>query len=88
MEKYRVQRRFIGPIYSAASMKDHEGALDEIIKHNMSIMKDRAGMPFSVDIWMNMLALGKARDPTSGCGFVLLSRLSLKRNLLQALRHC
>ena len=66
MDKYRIQRRFIGPIYSAASMKDHERAWDEIINHNVSIMKERAGISVSIDIWMNMFALGKAPNPTSG----------------------
>ncbi|KUJ24373.1 cytochrome P450 [Mollisia scopiformis] len=42
VEKYRTQRRAVGPAYSEASMKDLEPQIDEVLEKDISIMRQRA----------------------------------------------
>jgi hypothetical protein len=58
LEKYRTQRRAIGPAYSAESMKDLEPKIDFIFEKNFKFMRERAGKPIDIDIFCNMLVLG------------------------------
>jgi hypothetical protein len=60
MEKYRVQRRLIGPAYTADAMKDLEPNLDTILIKNIKLMRARAGQSVDVDIFFNMFASGES----------------------------
>lgn len=59
MEKYRIQRRAIGPAYSAEAMKDLEANLDIVLGKNIKIMKSRAGETVDIDLFCNMFVLGE-----------------------------
>lgn len=59
MEKYRLQRRLVGPSYSSSQVKDYEAALDKSVKDDVAIMREIAGKSESVDLWFNYFALGK-----------------------------
>ena len=65
MEKYRLQRRLMGPTYSSGQVKDYEAALDKAVSDDVAIMHEIAGKPESVDLWFNYFALG--RLPLSNC---------------------
>lgn len=60
MEKYRIQRRAVGPAYTADAMKDYEVNIDSILKKDIAIMHQRAGKSIDVDLFMNCFASGKA----------------------------
>lgn len=52
MDKYRLQRRLIGPMYSVSAMKDHESAIRRIVSENVAIMHSKAGESVDIDVWM------------------------------------
>jgi hypothetical protein len=59
MDKYRLQRRLVGPTYASSSVKDYEMALDKTIIKDIGIMHEIAENPEDVDLWFNYFALGK-----------------------------
>jgi len=58
MEKYRIQRRLVGPAYTAAYMKELEGSLDEVLEKNINIMHKRAGQSVDIDHYFNLFTSG------------------------------
>lgn len=58
MEKYRLQRRLLGPVYSAGQMKHYEAAIDKAIMDDTARMREVAGRDVDVDLWSNYFALG------------------------------
>ena len=58
MEKYRLQRRLVGPAYSVDSIKDLKPNLDKILEKNIDIMRDRSGQPIDIDIFFNYFTSG------------------------------
>ena len=60
MEKYRLQRRLIGPAYTENSMKDVESNMNTILEKNINIMRRREGRSENVDIFFNFFALGES----------------------------
>ncbi|KAH8810802.1 benzoate 4-monooxygenase cytochrome P450 [Xylogone sp. PMI_703] len=56
MDKYRLQRRLVGPIYSQSSMKDHEPQLDAVLSGIIEKMHQLSGKSFDIDTWCNMIA--------------------------------
>ncbi|KAH6711399.1 benzoate 4-monooxygenase cytochrome P450 [Leptodontidium sp. MPI-SDFR-AT-0119] len=56
MEKYRAQRRGIGPAYTESYMRDIESNIDAIVAKNIGIMHQRAGQSVDLDIFFNMFA--------------------------------
>ncbi len=58
MDKYHLQRRLIGPTYSAQQVKEYEGLLDKAVQGNVSIMREIEGSPKNVDIWFNLFVGG------------------------------
>lgn len=58
IEKYRVQRRAVGPAYTEKSMYDVEDKIDTAIKKDINIMHKRAGQSVDLDIFFNMFASG------------------------------
>jgi len=59
MEKYRLQRRLVGPAYSVDSIKDLEPNLDKILEKNIDIMRERSGQPMDIDIFFNYFTSGE-----------------------------
>lgn len=59
IEKYRAQRRAVGPAYSEAAMKDLEPLIDTILEKDIGIMRQRAGQPVDLDLFFNMISSGK-----------------------------
>ncbi|RDW84948.1 hypothetical protein BP6252_02538 [Coleophoma cylindrospora] len=57
MDKYRTQRRLIGPAYTADAMKDLEGNLNAILERNIAIMRERDGMNVDVDDFFNLFTV-------------------------------
>ncbi|KAH8679978.1 cytochrome P450 [Tricladium varicosporioides] len=55
MEKYRMQRRAIGPAYTADAVKDYEENINKILKKDIQIMCDRAGRTTDLDLFLNTL---------------------------------
>ncbi|KAH7403319.1 benzoate 4-monooxygenase cytochrome P450 [Cadophora sp. MPI-SDFR-AT-0126] len=56
MEKYRAQRRALGPAYTESFMRDIESNLDAAITKNIGIMHQRGGQSVDLDIFLNMFA--------------------------------
>jgi hypothetical protein len=59
MEKYRIQRRAMGPAYSVDAVKDYEKGLDSILAKNIAIMAERAGKSYDLDKFLNFFASGQ-----------------------------
>ena len=59
MEKYRLQRRLVGPAYSIDSIKDLEHNLDKILEKDIDIMHERSGQPTDIDIFFNYFTSGE-----------------------------
>lgn len=57
MDEYRMQRRAIGPAYSAASLDKHEHHLDTYIDHYVSKVRDLNGGPVDLAEWTHIYAL-------------------------------
>ncbi len=58
MHKYRLQRRQIGPIYTALSIADLEESIDSAIIENLTHMRQTAGTIVDLDTWCHMFTLG------------------------------
>ncbi|PVH87163.1 cytochrome P450 [Cadophora sp. DSE1049] len=56
MEKYRTQRRALGPAYTESYMRDIESNLDAAITKNIGIMRERARQTVDLDMFLNMFA--------------------------------
>ncbi|KAK4176540.1 putative cytochrome P450 E-class, group I [Triangularia setosa] len=61
-KRYRLQRRLIGPVYTAANVKKFEGAADGVIAAAVAKLKDigsQAGGAGTVDLkeWMHIIAV-------------------------------
>lgn len=59
MEKYRMQRRALGPAYTESYMRDIENTLDTAITKDIEVMRERAGQSVDLDIFFNMFASGE-----------------------------
>lgn len=57
IEKYRNQRRLIGPIFTTQAVKRRESLLDRPINQFIKKMKKLEGKPVDVVKWMNILAI-------------------------------
>ncbi|KAE9368510.1 cytochrome P450 [Stipitochalara longipes BDJ] len=57
LEKLRIQRRAVGPAYTAEAMKDLEHDIDFIMKKNIKLMRERSGESVDIDIFCNMFIL-------------------------------
>jgi cytochrome P450 len=57
MEKYRVQRRAIGPAYTLSGLEKHEGALDKYIDKYIAKTKSLRGAMVDLAEWTHIFAL-------------------------------
>lgn len=60
ISKHKLQRRQIGPMYTASSIADLEESLDSILIKNLINMHHGSGCVVDLDSWCHMAALGKA----------------------------
>jgi hypothetical protein len=60
INKYRVQRRLIGPIYSANSMKDFEDLVHTILKKDIQKMHEMPKKVSDIDMLCSKLSLGES----------------------------
>jgi hypothetical protein len=58
MDKYRLQRRLLGPAYSFGQVKDYESGIDKTVTDNVATMRETAGKSECVNNWFNFFALG------------------------------
>lgn len=58
MEKYRIQRRLMGPAYTADFMKDVEDKIDDVLIKDITFMHERAGQEVDLDLFFNRFASG------------------------------
>jgi hypothetical protein len=56
MDKYRIQRRLIHPIYTESSITDLEESLDTILVKNLASMRQQSGNVVDLDKWSHMFA--------------------------------
>ena len=61
LEKVRIQRRAVGPAYTAEAMRDLEQNIDFIMEKNLKLMRERSGEAVNIDIFCNMFILGKPK---------------------------
>jgi hypothetical protein len=52
-----MQRRLIGPTYSAANMLNHEPALDDVLQRFVAKLKEQDGKEIDLSEWMHILAM-------------------------------
>jgi hypothetical protein len=57
IEKYKHQRRLIGPLFTTQSVKNRENLLDKPILSFIEKMKGSRGQPIDMVKWMNILAI-------------------------------
>lgn len=57
MHRYRLQRRLIGPLYSKRSLLKHEPAIDAVLHHAISRLKDLKGEEVDLKEWMHILTI-------------------------------
>ncbi|PMD38159.1 cytochrome P450 [Hyaloscypha variabilis F] len=57
LEKIRVQRRAVGPAYTAEAMKDHEHTMNFVMGKHVKLMRERSGEAVDIDIFCNMFIL-------------------------------
>lgn len=65
INKYRLQRRQIGPIYSASSIAELDRPIDETLIKIMASMRQEAGSVVNLDIWCHMFGLGNIPQLTT-----------------------
>ncbi|EPE24579.1 Cytochrome P450 [Glarea lozoyensis ATCC 20868] len=53
MEKYRLQRRNLGPAYTVDAVKDYEENLDSILEQNINTMREQSGTAYDLDNFLN-----------------------------------
>lgn len=59
MERYKLQRRLVGPVYSINGIKRHENHLNSTLSAFMDRMKGLKGEPFELVKWTNIWAIGE-----------------------------
>ena len=65
-DRYRMQRRAIGPAYSIAGMEKHEALLDQHIEKFMACLERRKGVWIDLAEWMHIYALDGIASFTLG----------------------
>jgi hypothetical protein len=57
IEKYKHQRRLIGPLFTTQAVKNRENLMNEPISSFIHKMKGQKGQPIEMVKWMNILAI-------------------------------
>lgn len=57
VERYRLQRRLVGPVYQTANVKKFEHAVDGVIREVMAKLRALDGAEIDLKMWMHMIAV-------------------------------
>jgi hypothetical protein len=57
VKRYRLQRRLIGPLYLASSMRTFDSAVDGVIKVAVSELRALSGAEIDLKEWMHIIAV-------------------------------
>lgn len=57
MERYRLQRRLIGPLYLASNVKKFESAVDSVTTQTISELKKLDGAEIDLKEWMHIIVV-------------------------------
>ncbi|KAK2040622.1 cytochrome P450 [Colletotrichum somersetense] len=56
-QRYRLQRRLIGPLYQTAHLKRHEAALDAVLERVVATLRSLDGAEIDLKEWMHIIAV-------------------------------
>ncbi|TKW49287.1 Pisatin demethylase [Colletotrichum tanaceti] len=56
-QRYRLQRRLIGPLYQTAHLKRHEPALDAVLARVVATLRSLDGAEIDLKEWMHIIAV-------------------------------
>ncbi|KDN64767.1 putative cytochrome P450 [Colletotrichum sublineola] len=56
-QRYRLQRRLIGPLYQTAHLKRHEPALDAVLERVVATLRSLDGAEVDLKEWMHIIAV-------------------------------
>ncbi len=73
IEKYRLQRRLIGPVFTTQAAKKHESLMDIALRRYVEKMVTSQGEPQDLVKWMNILAIDVLSEATFGTSKDLIS---------------
>lgn len=57
INRYRLQRRLVGPAYQTTSLIRHEAAVDEVLQRAVAKLKSLNGSQVELSEWMHMIAV-------------------------------
>jgi cytochrome P450 len=57
LDRYRLQRRLIGPLYQTRSLLKHETAIDEVLYHSIARLKSLNGESVDLKEWMHIITV-------------------------------
>ncbi|SMR55307.1 unnamed protein product [Zymoseptoria tritici ST99CH_1E4] len=57
LDRYRLQRRLIGPLYQTRSLLKHEKSIDEVLLHAIARLKGLNGAPVDLKEWMHIITV-------------------------------
>jgi hypothetical protein len=80
VEKYKHQRRLIGPLFTTQAVKKRENLLDEPILAFVRKMKEEKGKPVDLVKWMNILAIDLLTEITFSKSLDYVGRGEDERN--------
>ncbi|PGH27909.1 hypothetical protein AJ80_00459 [Polytolypa hystricis UAMH7299] len=66
MKRYRMQRRLVGPVYSAANLQKHEHLIEAVIERFVAKLKTLNGKEVDLTEWMHILSVETLTAVTFG----------------------
>lgn len=68
LDKLRVQKRLVGPIYSIQNVKRHESRVDAVIEKFITRMSGMREKPLDMYTWLELLCIGRTPVALSAHG--------------------
>ncbi|KPM38024.1 hypothetical protein AK830_g8516 [Neonectria ditissima] len=56
-QRYRLQRRLIGPVYQTSNLLQYEAAIDSVLEHAIAKIKSLKGAEVELNEWMHIIAV-------------------------------
>lgn len=56
-QRYRLQRRLIGPIYQTSNLLQYEAAIDSVLERSIAKIKSLQGAEVELNEWMHIIAV-------------------------------
>ncbi|KAL6412087.1 hypothetical protein AUP68_04469 [Ilyonectria robusta] len=57
IQRYRLQRRLIGPVYQTSNLIQYEAAIDSVLEHSIAKLKGLKGAEVELNEWMHIIAV-------------------------------